>query len=117
MIKAPCKSSFYFLTDEYLANALFKRQMTVFVNNPTNLYSEEYKRGKMGSGRCMQQAEQQRFCQNNPFGRLNSGRVGGQAGGGGVIPVRGIYGITSEGQHCPHVFHCLQVLSIHEAQV
>lgn len=49
MIKDPCESSFYFLTDKYLANALFKRQMTVFVNNSTNLYSEEeYKRGKRG---------------------------------------------------------------------
>lgn len=58
----------------------------------------------------MQQAEQQRVCQNNPFGRLNRGRIGGQAGrrgGGGVIPLRGIYGITSEGQHCPHVFHSI----------
>lgn len=55
----------------------------------------------------MQQAEQQRVCQNNPFGRLNSGRAGGQADGGrrGCIPLRGIYEITSEGQHCPHVFH------------
>lgn len=46
--------------------------------------------------------------QNNPFGRLNSGRAGGQSwwpggwvGGGGQL----FQGITSEGQHCPHVFH------------
>lgn len=48
MINDPCEPSFYFLTDKYLANALFKRQMTVFVNNPTNLYSEEYKKGRKG---------------------------------------------------------------------
>lgn len=76
----------------------------VFVNNPTQLYSEEnMKRGEKGV-RMLQAASRATKRGHNPFGRRNTGRwwPDGRAFQPGDLLV-----LTSEGQHCPHVFQII----------
>lgn len=65
----------------------------------------------------MQQAEQQRVCQNNPFGRLNSGRAGGRGRGGGGIPLRGDSQDYFRRSTLPPCVSSYCLHSVHEAQV
>lgn len=76
----------------------------VFVNNPTQLCSEEnMKRGGKGV-RMLQGASRATKRGHNPFGRRNTGRwwPDGRAFQPGDLLV-----LTSEGQHCPHVFQII----------